>query len=204
MPTAGSADVPVRNERKSKTKIAGPARPSENLQLSNSIHASARGRNAPLLVWAIVAGVALLIVAAIIAAPLLQASGHAAVSSSIYKTFSFVCHQIPERSFHLACYKFAVCSRCTGIYAGFALAALSYPLVRKLKHTETPSLIWLFLAVTPLAIDWSLGYFSIWQNNHASRFATGFLLGAVTVFYILPGLIELSSRVISRRSKRQA
>ena len=73
--------------------------------------------------------------------------------------------------------------------------ALTYPLVRSLKQTETPSIVWLVLATLPLVIDFSLGYFSIWQNNHASRFATGALLGSVAVFYILPGLIELSSRV---------
>jgi uncharacterized membrane protein len=149
-------------------------------------------------IWAIVAMLAIAILLAIIGAPLIQFSGHPAFAFKIYRAFSFVCHQIPDRSFHLAGYKFAVCSRCTGIYAGFALVALSYPLVRSLKQTETPSLIWLFLAVTPLAIDWSLGYFSIWQNNHLSRFSTGALFGATAVFYILPGLIELSLRLGSR------
>ena len=124
-----------------------------------------------------------------------QANGHPAFAAPIYKVFSFVCHQIPERSFHLAGYKFAVCSRCTGLYSGFALATLAYPLVRSMRQTETPSIVWLVLATLPLVIDFSLGYFSIWQNNHASRFATGALLGSVAVFYILPGLIELSSRV---------
>jgi uncharacterized membrane protein len=145
--------------------------------------------------WAITATIALALVAMIVAAPLAQANGHAAFASTIYKVFSFVCHQIPERSFHLAGYKFAVCSRCTGLYSGFALAALVYPLVRSLRQTETPGIVWLFLAAAPLVIDFSLGYFSIWQNNHASRFATGALLGSVAVFYILPGLIELSSRI---------
>ena len=156
------------------------------------------------IVWAIAATITLALVALIIGAPLAQANGHAAFANAIYKTFSFVCHQIPERSFHLLGYKFAVCSRCTGIYSGLAIAAIGYPLVRSLRQTETPRLVWLFLAAAPLAIDWSLGYFSIWENNHASRFATGFLLGGATVFYILPGLIELSSRVFFRRSKRQA
>jgi uncharacterized membrane protein len=141
------------------------------------------------------------LLALIIGAPLAQANGHAAFASAIYKAFSFVCHQIPERSFHLIGYKFAVCSRCTGIYSGLAIAVLIYPLVRSFDNTQTPSLIWLFVAAAPLAIDWSLGYFSIWQNNHASRFATGALLGTTAVFYILPGLIELSSRIVSRRSE---
>ena len=147
------------------------------------------------LVWAITATIAVALVTMIVAAPLAQASQHQQFASAIYKTFSFVCHQIPERSFHLAGYKFGVCSRCTGLYSGFALAALIYPLVRSLRQTETPSIVWLFLAAVPLVIDFSLGYFSIWQNNHASRFATGALLGSVAVFYILPGLIELSSRI---------
>ena len=145
--------------------------------------------------WAITATIALALVAMIVAAPLAEASGHARFALTIYKSFSFVCHQIPERSFHVAGYKFAVCSRCTGLYSGFALAALIYPIVRSLRKTETPSIVWLFLAAAPLVIDFSLGYFSIWQNNHASRFATGALLGSVAVFYILPGLIELSSRI---------
>ena len=153
----------------------------------------------PTIIWVISATLALAILAAIIGAPLLQASGHPAFAIKIYRAFSFVCHQIPERSFHLHGNKFAVCSRCTGIYAGIALATLAYPLARSLRRTEPPRLVWLFLAAAPLAIDWSLGYFSIWQNNHVSRFATGFLLGAVVIFYILPGLIELSWRVSRRR-----
>ena len=140
------------------------------------------------------------IVAAIVGAPLIQSSGHPAFAVKIYRAFSYVCHQIPERSFHIYGNKFAVCSRCTGIYAGLALAVLAYPLTRSLKRTDTPRLVWLFLAAAPLAIDWSLGYFSIWQNNHASRFATGFLLGAAAIFYILPGLIEMSSRLKFQKS----
>ena len=148
-----------------------------------------------IVTWAITATIALALVAMMVGAPLAQANGHPAFAAPIYKVFSFVCHQIPERSFHIAGQKFAVCSRCTGLYSGFALAALVFPLVRPLRQTETPSIVWLFLAATPLVIDFSLGYFSIWRNNHASRFATGALLGSVAVFYILPGLIELSSRI---------
>ena len=143
-------------------------------------------------------GVAFGLVGLILAAPLAQASGHTAVASAIYSGFSFVCHQIPERSFNLAGHKFGVCSRCTGLYSGLALAALAYPRVRSLKQTDTPRLFWLFLATLPLAIDFSLGYFNIWHNNHLSRFVTGALLSSVAVFFIIPGLIELSSTVGQR------
>ncbi len=52
--------------------------------------------------WAITATIALALVAMIVGAPLAQANAHPAFASAIYKVFSFVCHQIPERSFHLA------------------------------------------------------------------------------------------------------
>jgi len=37
-----------------------------------------------------------------------------------------------------------------------------------------------------------LGFLGLWENTHSSRFLTGALLGAVAVFYVVPGLIELS------------
>lgn len=128
---------------------------------------------------------------AIVAAPVALAKGHTQFASAIYKTYSFLCHQIPERSFHIAGHKFAVCSRCTGLYAGFAMAVLIYPLTRSLNSTDTPSRLWLLVAAVPIAIDFGLGYFDIWHNTHTSRFITGALLSSVAAFYVVPGFIEL-------------
>jgi uncharacterized membrane protein len=154
---------------------------------------SARTSRRAIVVWACVCAIALTIVGSIVGAPFAQSHGHPAFASAIYKTFSFVCHQIPERSFHLAGHKFGVCSRCTGLYAGFAVAVLVYPLTRSLQRTDTPRIRWLILATLPLVIDFALGYFSIWENTHLSRFVTGALLSSVAVFYIMPGLVELVS-----------
>jgi uncharacterized membrane protein len=150
------------------------------------------GRRA-VVVWAGASAIAFGIVGLIIGAPLALAHGHPGFAAAIYKAFSFVCHQIPDRSFHLAGHQFGVCSRCTGLYVGFAVTALVYPLAHSLKRTDTPSRVWLILATLPLLIDFSLGYFSIWENTYLSRFLTGALLSSVAVFYILPGLVELVS-----------
>jgi hypothetical protein len=45
-----------------------------------------------------------------------------------------------------------------------------------------------------LALDFTLGFLGLWDNTHFSRFSTGALLGAVAVFYVMPGLVELSFR----------
>ena len=156
------------------------------------------------ITWAITATIALAIVATIVGAPLAQSTGHAGFAATIYKVFSFVCHQIPDRSFHLAGHQFAVCSRCTGLYMGFAVAALIYPLAYSLTRTDTPRRRWLILAAVPLLIDFSLTYFGLWSNTHLTRFATGALLGAVSVFYVIPGLVELSSAIMRRFARTQS
>lgn len=148
----------------------------------------------PLTMWLVAAIGSLVFMIMIVGAPVLLATGHPFWGLTIVQAFSFVCHQIPERSFFIAGHPFAVCSRCTGIYAGFTLATLLYPVVRSLRQTEAPPRKWLFIAAAPLVLDFALGYFDIWSNTHSSRFATGALLGIVSVFYVLPGLMELSLR----------
>ena len=158
----------------------------------------------PLLTWLIVLALALAICLLIIAAPFSLASGHPAIAFNIYLPFSYLCHQIPSRSFFLAEHPFAVCSRCTGIYAGFMLGVIVYPIIRSIRSTVTPERKWLFVAATPLAIDFSLEFLGIWHNSHSSRFFTGALLGSVVVFYVLPGLIELSLRERARSTPKIA
>jgi len=146
------------------------------------------------MMWVIVAAGSLGAIALIIGAPLALKAGFPFLGLTLYLGFTHLCHQIPERSFFIAEHPFAVCSRCFGLYAGFAAAALVYPLVRSLRSTETPARKWLFVAATPMAIDFSIEFFGLGHNTHSTRFATGALIGAVAVFYVMPGLLELSLR----------
>ncbi|MGH9928899.1 MAG: DUF2085 domain-containing protein [Pyrinomonadaceae bacterium] len=155
----------------------------------------------PLLMWFIGAVGSLAAISLILGAPLAMDAGHPFWGITIYKAFSYVCHQNSERSFFIAGHQFAVCSRCTGLYAGFTVATVLYPLLRSLRRTEAPARKWLFMAAAPLAIDFAVGYLGIWENTHSSRFATGALLGAVAVFYVMPGLMDLSLREWGDRSQ---
>jgi uncharacterized membrane protein len=148
----------------------------------------------PIVMWLIAAGGSVAVMSLIIGAPLAVHAGLPLWGVTIYRSFSYVCHQIPERSFFIAGHQFAVCARCTGLYSGFAAATVLYPLVRSLRRTEAPPRKWLFLAAAPLAIDFTVTFVGIWENTHASRFITGALLGAVSVFYIMPGLMDFSLR----------
>ena len=148
----------------------------------------------PFAFWLIGTVTVSFLVSLIIVAPVAAASGHGELAHGIYGAFGALCHQMPERSFFIAGHKFAVCSRCTGVYAGFAFTLLLYPLLRSLKRTATPPRSLLLLAAIPLLVDFSVTFFGFWENTHTSRLLTGALLGSVTVFYVMPGIIDLSLR----------
>src|SRR6185369_5114841 len=154
----------------------------------------------PLVFWIVSAATVTLMVSLVMVAPLAAAAGHNGVAFAIYHAFAPFCHQIPERSYFIEGHKFAVCARCTGIYAGFAFTLLLYPLVRSLRNTATPPRSLLILATLPLAIDFSLTFFGFWENTHTSRLLTGALLGSVSVFFVMPGIVDLSLRSLTTRT----
>ncbi|MFN2405746.1 MAG: DUF2085 domain-containing protein [Pyrinomonadaceae bacterium] len=152
----------------------------------------------PLMFWAISAIFVTVGVLQIIAAPLADASGYGDLADGIYRAFAPFCHQLSERSYFINGHKLAVCSRCTGIYFGFAFTLVLYPLVRSLRNAAFPARRWLILATLPLIVDWGLTFIGIWENTHTSRLLTGLLLGGTAVFYVMPGIIDLSFKLRRR------
>jgi uncharacterized membrane protein len=152
-------------------------------------------------VWAISLLVVFVWVFVILLAPIAQASGFESFSTPIYKFFSFICHQIDSRSFHVENHQFAVCSRCFGVYFGLFAGFVIYPLIRKIDEIEPLPRFWLFLAMIPIGIDWSLGVFGIWENTLLSRFITGLILGAACGIFIVPALVEIF-RLLNRKKPR--
>ncbi|MBA2340285.1 MAG: DUF2085 domain-containing protein [Pyrinomonadaceae bacterium] len=146
----------------------------------------------PLIAWCITLTIGLLAVGACVLAPVSAAHNYPLLSEVIYKGFSRLCHQIPERSFHVDDHPFAVCARCFGLYAGFAIGVVLYPLLRSLRKRDTPARVWLILAALPTTVDFALGFSGLWENTHLSRSMTGALLGAVAAFYVVPGLVDVS------------
>ena len=145
----------------------------------------------------------MLVLSLVVVAPVAAASGNAELAKGIYGAFAVFCHQLPERSYFIDGHQLAICSRCTGIYGGFALTLLLYPLVRSLRNPVAPRPTWLVFAAIPLAIDFSVNFFGFWQNTHTSRLLTGAVLGGAVVFYVMPGIIDLSSRFGRTRTVKE-
>lgn len=156
--------------------------------------------------WVCALVLALLWVGLIVGAPLALAGGHEASAFVLYHGLGSVCHQMPERAFWLAGHPLAVCARCSGIYAGFAVAIMLYPLAARSlqRRTEAPRREWLILALLPTAFDFTLGITGLWANTHLSRSLTGAWLGAWVAFYILPGLMEIIQHRRRQQQQRRA
>ncbi|HTH38746.1 MAG TPA: DUF2085 domain-containing protein [Pyrinomonadaceae bacterium] len=149
-------------------------------------------------VWAVTIAIVSLWVAAIVLGPVSRTGGWG-IDAPIYSFFSYICHQLPERSFHFGAEPLAVCSRCFGVYFGLLAGLIVYPLWRKIDDIEPLPRIWLILSMIPIAIDWSLTVFGIWENTHLSRFITGLILGAACATYIVPALVEIRRNLAHRR-----
>ena len=166
-----------------------------------SLDLAQKMRKQAIRVWMIGLLVVFLWAAAIVAAPVAKANGLVSVSSPLYHFFSFICHQISERSFRVEGEQFAVCSRCFGVYFGLLFGFAIYPLWRNIVEIEPLPRVWLFLSLIPISVDWSLTIFGIWENSHLSRFVTGLILGVACATYIVPALVEITRNLSARRRR---
>jgi uncharacterized membrane protein len=149
--------------------------------------------------WGVGFAVACFWVGIILAAPIAKANGLVSVSSPLYTFFGFLCHQLDGRSFHVEGEKFAVCSRCFGVYFGIVVAFLAYPVWRRIEDIEPLPKFWLIAACIPATVDWSLTIFGIWENTFLSRTLTGGLLGFACGTFIVPSIVEITRNFGLRR-----
>ena len=134
-------------------------------------------------------------VGAIVFAPIGIASSSTAARAcapATYAAGTFVCHQIPARSFHLAGQPFAVCGRCTGLYVS-ALAGGFAALVtwRRLPIDDR----WLLaMAAVPTALSWTVEHVGIAAQSNAIRAAAALPLGFAGAWVVIGLLVEKKKR----------
>lgn len=91
---------------------------------------------------------------AIVLAPWLAAAA-GPVGGVVYAFGSVICHQLPDRSFHLAGVQLPVCARCAGLYAGAAGGVLLWALRSRGREQTWPrghALAVLAVASVPTAL----------------------------------------------------
>lgn len=105
-------------------------------------------------------------------------------TSAIYAVGSLVCHQRPERSFHVRGAQVPVCARCAGLYVGAALAGVAALRGnrRRPRGSAARARTLVVVAAVPtlvtLAIEWTTGG----TPANLSRALAGLPLGAAIVW----------------------
>ena len=159
----------------------------------------------PLFSVAAIAWAAALPVAAVVAAQTHPAAPLSLAALAVYAAGSIICHQLPARSFHLWSAQMPVCARCTGIYAGAAIAALC--LVRGTRSPRMPPAsravrARLAAAALPtlatLAIEWTTGP----APSNIVRALAGLPLGAAVAWAIGAALASTGPRDVEAGFRR--
>jgi len=130
-----------------------------------------------------------LIIAALAVPLLLSVSFHTAAFFT-WLPFSFLCHQMPERSFMLLHHHLAVCHRCSGIYLGLFFGTLLTPFFLRISEPRARRIV-IFSAAALLALDALLPFTGLWSGFWLSRFLTGLIFGAAAAPFAVMGLDEI-------------
>lgn len=102
--------------------------------------------------------------------------------------FSFICHQLADRSLTINNSVMPLCARCTGIYSGFFISTL-FQYARNRKVSQLPPLFITFSSIIAilLMILESIGerlYW--WESTNDARFLMGLILGSAISVLLLP------------------
>jgi uncharacterized membrane protein len=63
--------------------------------------------------------------------PLAKASGHPLIGEFLFRIYTPLCHQLPERSFFVYGHQVGFCHRCVAMYSSIVAAGLLFGLLRK-------------------------------------------------------------------------
>lgn len=119
---------------------------------------------------------------AILLSPLLVHRGRgitAMLPAGVYETARLVCHQRPERSFHIAGVPMPVCARCSGLYlSGAAGALLAWARRRPRRVPPGSWRLTVALAALPMAASVAGEMAGLIPSSNISRLISALPLGA--------------------------
>jgi uncharacterized membrane protein len=137
---------------------------------------------------------ALIWLALIVGSPLAMSRGLVeGLTFAVYHAGSIVCHQRPERSFHLAGVQLPVCARCFGLYLSGAIGLIAASRTRRAMSTAMVRVL-LAIAAVPIALSVALEWVGLIHTTNVQRMLTGLPLGFAAGVVIVRSLSR-SARV---------
>ncbi len=118
------------------------------------------------------------------------------LATLLYAVGSLICHQIPDRSFHVQGSQLPVCARCAGLYGGGALGSIvAATAAGMLRRWRLPSTSWQWIGtslaalptIATFVLEWVLG----WRISNTTRAISAVPLGAAVAFVVVSALATL-------------
>lgn len=131
----------------------------------------------------------------LVAAPLLTTP----VAGVLYAAGALICHQLPDRSFHLRGIQLPVCARCIGLYGGAAMGSVAGAVALGRRRLVRPprlsprSMKWVATGVAAMptlatfALEWGFG----WPIANGVRAIAALPLGFAVAFVVVSALPTL-------------
>jgi uncharacterized membrane protein len=132
---------------------------------------------------------AILWVVVILTSPIALAHGYVVLPTVVYEIGGMICHQKPERSFHLLGIQLPVCARCFGLYgsgAAGALVAYLGPAVEPSSSRLSAAI--LGLAALPTAVSVGSEWLGILHPGSAARAIAAIPLGLAAAWLFVRAL----------------
>ncbi len=129
--------------------------------------------------------------------PLAKCTGHPLIGDLLFRLYTPLCHQKPERSFFFCGHQVGFCHRCAAMYTSIVVAGLLFGLLR--RYIRPTSLKIAGLLLLPMLLDggthmiadlFSLGFRgggdAIGTPNFWLRMITGVLVGVAMLLVVYP------------------
>jgi uncharacterized membrane protein len=151
--------------------------------------------------WLAVANTMLLLYAGLpFLSPLAKAAGYPLIGELVFRIYTPLCHQRPERSFFVCGHQVAFCHRCTAMYGGMVVLGVLFAAVRRWV-APLPIKIGALMMV-PIAIDGgthllddllglglrAAGGDGVGSPNFMLRMVTGVLFALAAIWILYPRL----------------
>lgn len=140
--------------------------------------------------------------------PLAKCMGAPVLGEVLFRLYTPLCHQLPERSFFVCGHQVAFCHRCAAMYTAIVVAGLLFGLLR--RYIRPTSLKIALLLLLPMLLDggshmlddlFGLGLRgggdAIGSPNFWLRMITGVLVGVAALLFLFPRLERDLGRVFA-------
>jgi uncharacterized membrane protein len=127
-------------------------------------------------------------VAAVVLAPLAMTSPIPAIARAavaVYAAGGAVCHQRPERSFHIHGRQLAVCARCTGLYVSALAGGLFALMLGAVSIPSARARLWLGIAALPTLLTVALELAGWAFPSNTTRLVSALPLGAIAAWLVI-------------------